>query len=146
MCAIRVEVISEIFKLGLQISSRPKERVVQTLTTYRTDQSFDKRMRHRHTWHRFDFYDFEYAKVRLPPMESIHRIVVSAEVFWVIFPADRLEKHTAQRRPIHNAPVNTKPDNAPRELVHDHQNPMGLQCQRFKTKQVGTPQTVLRMS
>jgi hypothetical protein len=42
--------------------------------------------------------------------------------------------------------VNAKPKDATSELIHNHQYPMRSQAQRFTTKQVGAPQTVLRLT
>jgi hypothetical protein len=42
--------------------------------------------------------------------------------------------------------VNAKPDDATSELIHNHPHPMRSQAQRFTTKQVHAPQTVLRLT
>ena len=39
-----------------------------------------------------------------------------------------------------------QPDDAASELIRNHQHPMRSQAQRFTTKQVGAPQTVLRLT
>src|SRR5262252_4667205 len=103
-------------------------------------------MRKRHARYGFDLCYFQNAQIRLPLVKAIQRIVVGAEILRQSLPADRLPEHMAYRLSIDNSTVDPKPDNAPRELVHNHENPVRAQGQGFKPKQVGTPQTVLRMS
>src|SRR4051794_35382728 len=103
-------------------------------------------MRKRHMRNRLDFFHFEYPKVRLPLVESIQRVIVRAEVFRQTVPTDCSLEHTAQRRSMNCAAMDTETDDATRKLVHHYENPMGSQRGRFGTEQVATPQTVRRVA
>jgi hypothetical protein len=50
-------------------------------------------------------------------------------------------ENLAQRHSIHDAAVDSKPNDAARKLVHHDENPMGSQGCRFAAKQIATPQT-----
>src|SRR6516164_11125640 len=103
-------------------------------------------MRKRHVRNRLDFGDSEYSKSGLPLVESIQRIMIRAEVFGQTLPANRSMKHPAQRRSIHNAAVDAKPDDASRKLVHHNENPMCSQGCGFALEQIAAPQTVLHVT
>jgi hypothetical protein len=49
----------------------------------------------------------------------------------------------AHGRSINDAALNTKTNNATRELIHHNENPMGSQGCGFTSEQIATPQTVL---
>jgi hypothetical protein len=40
----------------------------------------------------------------------------------------------------------TKANDAPRELVHDHEHPVGVEQNGFATKKINAPEAVLRVS
>ena len=77
------------------------------------------------------FFHFKHPEISLPLVESIERIMIRAEVFWQTMPANRSLEHAAQCRTIHDAAVNTKPDDATCKLVHYNQNPKCSQRCRF---------------
>src|SRR5215472_11121332 len=89
-----------------------------------------------------DFHHLQHSKVGLPLVEPIQRIVVRAEILGQRLPLNRSPEHPAQRRPIDRSAVNAKPDDATCELVHNPA-PNASVAQRFTTKQVDAPQTVL---
>src|SRR6516164_5738136 len=103
-------------------------------------------MRQRHVSYGLDFHHLQHSKVGLPLVEPIQRIVVRAEILRQRWPLNGSLEHQAQRRPIDSSAVNAKPDDATSELIHNHQHPMRSQAQRFTTKQVDAPQTVLRLT
>ena len=41
--------------------------------------------------------------------------------------------------------MHAKASDAPRELIHDHEHPVGLEKNVFATKQINTPETVFGM-
>jgi hypothetical protein len=59
----------------------PEEQPIEILAAHSTDQPFDERIRHRHTWDRLDLLDFEYTQVGEPPVEAEQWVVIGAEVF-----------------------------------------------------------------
>ena len=69
--------------------------------------------------------------------------MIRAEVFGRTLPANGAMEHAAQRHSVHAAAVDAKPDNAARELVHHHENPVSSQSGGFASEQITTPQTVL---
>jgi hypothetical protein len=75
-------------------------------------------MRKRHVWNRLYFGHSEYAKIRLPLMESIQRIMIRAEVFRQTLSANRSTEHPAQHHTVNDAAVDGKARDATRKLVH----------------------------
>jgi hypothetical protein len=61
-------------------------------------------------------------------------------------PSNRSLEHPAQSRPIHDAALSTKTNNATRELIHHHENPMCSQRCGFASEQIAAPQTVLQVA
>jgi hypothetical protein len=55
-------------------------------------------------------------------------------------------EHPAQGRPINDASLNSKANNATRELIHHYENPMGSQRCGFASEQIAAPQTVLHVA
>jgi hypothetical protein len=76
MSSILVVIGLIITKLVLQVSRAPEQRVIQQLLPNAADQSFDKRMRHRHMWNRFDFFNIKHAQIGFPPMILKQRIII----------------------------------------------------------------------
>src|SRR5215469_3026176 len=131
MSSMAIIVMLKIDQFRLQIGRGPEQGPVEVFAPHRADESFYERMRNRHIRNRFDFLHFEYSKIGLPLVESIQRIMIRAEVFGRTLPANRSMKHPAQRRSIHNAAVDAKPDDASPKLVHHNENPMCSQGCRF---------------
>ena len=100
-------------------------------------------MRQRHVRHSLDLHYLEYPQIRLPLVEPIKWIMVGAEVLRQDGPANRPVEHPAQRHSIHDAAVDAKSNNAPRELIHHDENPMGSQRRRFAPEQIQTPEAIL---
>jgi hypothetical protein len=61
-------------------------------------------------------------------------------------PSNRSLEHPAQGRPINDASLNSKTNNATRELIHHDENPMCSQRCGFTSKQIAAPQTVLHVA
>ena len=74
-------VMLEIDELRFQIRAGPAERSVQVLAANGSDQSLHEWVRQRYVGNGLDFHHFEYAKIGLPLMKSIQRIMIRAEVF-----------------------------------------------------------------
>ena len=72
--------------------------------------------------------------------------MVRAEVLWWCLASRRSIEHPAQRHAIHDAAVHAKSDDSTRALVHHDENPDRPQYRGFASKQIETPQTVLRMT
>ena len=100
----------------------------------RADKSLHEGMRKRHVRNTLDFGDLENAKISLPLVESIQRIVIRAEIFGRTVPANRTMEHTAQRHSINDAVVHAKTNDATRKLVHHNKNPVGSQRCRFASE------------
>jgi hypothetical protein len=79
-------------------------------------------------------------------MESIQGIVVGAEILRRCLPSNRSVEHPAQGRSINDAALNTKTNNATRELIHHDENPMCSQGCGFTSEQIAAPQTVLHVT
>ena len=64
-----VVIISELFQLSPQVDCVPDQHVVKKLASYRSDQSFHKRMGHRYEGNRLNLFDLDYAQIGTPTME-----------------------------------------------------------------------------
>ena len=131
MSSMAIIVMLKIEQLRLEIALGPEQDPVEVLAPNRPDQSFYEGMRERHVRNSLDFGYLKYAKIGLPLVESIQRIMIRAEVSWQTVAANRSMKHPAQRQSIHDAAVDAKPNEATRELVHHNENPMRSQGCRF---------------
>jgi hypothetical protein len=75
------------------------------------------------------------------------RIVIGTQIFRDSRTSDRLFEHATKRitvDAVDDSGLNSKSDNAPRELIHYDENPMGSQGCGFATKEIDAPQTVSR--
>src|SRR5213594_2541248 len=103
-------------------------------------------MRERHVRDGLDFCHVEDPKIPLPLMEPIQGIVVRAEVCWRGVAARRSIEHSAQPDAIHDAAMHTKAHNTTRAVVYHDEHPVRPQDRRFASKQIKTPQAVLRLT
>ena len=142
MAAVLIVEFSEVMQLFPQVSGAPERYMIEILSPDCADQSFYKRVRERYMRHSLDFADLEYSKIGLPLMETEQRIIVTAEEFWQIGPTDRLAKHPTEYWTIDSSCVYAKANDLARELVHDDENPVALEYERFTAKQIDTPQTI----
>jgi hypothetical protein len=142
MSSIAVVEVLKLSWLCFQIGCGPEQEAVGILAPNRTGPSLDKGMRKRHGRNGLDFAYLKYSEIGFPLMEAIQRIVIRAEIFRRTVAANRATEHPAQRHSIHDTAVDAEPDNAPRTLVHNNQNPVGSQRRRFASKQIAAPQTV----
>jgi hypothetical protein len=108
--------------------------VVEILSPNRPDQSLYKGMRQWHERNGLDFGYLEYAKICLPLVKSIQRIMIGAEVLRQIWTANCSLEHPAQRYSIHDAAMHAKADDSPRKLVHQNENPKSSQGSRFASE------------
>ena len=143
-CALSV--LLELDELLLEISTAPEQQAIQIFAAYAPNQPFDDRMGTRHVRHRLDFPDVENPQVRLPLMKPVPRIMVGTEVGRRGLAARRAIEHPAQRHPVHTATVHAETDNPPCPVVHHDEYPVRVEDDRFASKQIDTPQTVLRVS
>jgi len=120
-----IKISLEIEELCLQISRCPEERPVQALSSYRADQPFNERMRHRDIGYCLDFGYLQDAQIGLPLLKAIQRIVIRADVLGWPLPSNRSIEHATKRQPVDDATLNTKADNPTCELVHQDENPIG---------------------
>ena len=144
--AVAIEIGSEFLKLLLKIARIPIEKVVQILSTDRADESFHEGMRYRYVWHTMDWFDLQDPEVCLPPVECEHRIVVQTEAAWRTAAGDDLIEHAAKRGPVHGSGLDGQADDPTRELVHDDENPVGLQENGLGLEQIQAPKAVFGMT
>src|SRR6059036_3688024 len=72
--------------------------------------------------------------------------MVRAEVGRRRLATHRSIEHLAQRNAIYDAAVHAEAHDAPRTVVHHDEHPVCVQCRRLASKQIKTPQTVLRVT
>src|SRR5688500_6351685 len=99
MSAKPVVTILETKKLQFQICPRPEQKIVATLATDRSDQSFNERMRQGNVRNCFDFRHAQYSQISLPLMESIQRIMVRTQVLRNGLPSNGTIEHRQSALP-----------------------------------------------
>ena len=72
--------------------------------------------------------------------------MVRTDILGQTVPAYGTLKHPAQCHSVNRSAVDAEPDDAPSELVHNHENPMSSQRSRFAAEQIAAPQTVPGMT
>src|SRR5688572_12602137 len=80
MNSISVVVVPEVQQLPFEILGAPKRDLIQKLSPYRADQSFNERMRQRHLGYRLDLRHVENAEIGFPAMKLEQRVMIAAEV------------------------------------------------------------------
>ena len=126
MRTMKVEVGPEIEQFVFKIRSRPEQRAIQILASYRTDPSFHKGMRQRSQVDGFDLGHLQDPQIGLPLPEPIKGIMAAAEVLrHPALPSKGPVEHPAKSGPIDGSGLNPEPPDAAREWIHDGQNPVG---------------------
>ena len=88
--------------------------------------------------------DSQDSQIRLPLVELKHGIMIGAKTLGQPFSACGLMEQAAQRSPIDcRSQVDTEPDNPTSELVHDDEDPMGFESERFTPEEINAPRAVL---
>ena len=100
-------------------------------------------MREWHVRHGLDCIHVEDPQIGLPLVKPIQGIMVRAEVLGRGLASSRSIEHAAQS---HDAAMYAKAHDAACALVHHDEHPVCAQNGRFASKQIETPQTVLRMT
>src|ERR1700704_3986644 len=72
--------------------------------------------------------------------------MVRAEVCWRGLASSRSIEHAAQPDAVDDAALYAKAHDATRPLVHYDEHPVSAQDRRLASKQIETPQTVLRVT
>src|SRR5215468_5607210 len=96
--------------------------------------------------HRLELIDLENPEVRLPPMRLKEGIMIGAQMPRHAVTPDGGVEHAAQvdRRDI--ARMHAEAHQTTRELIHDHEHPIGPQYEGFAAKQVDAPEAVCRVA
>src|SRR6516165_11409260 len=81
-----------------------------------------------------------------PTVKAEKRIVIGTEVFRFALPGGGGIEHSARRHAIDACGADAKADDTTGEDVHDQQDPMAAQDDRFNTKQIDTPNAVFCLS
>ena len=129
----------EVGEFSFKVTTIPKQYVVEKLTSGCANKPFNKWMRNRDVGYRFDFIDPQYSQIGLPAMKLEQRVVIGAEISRSPLPSSGVIEHTAQCGSIDVAAMNSDPDYAARELVHDDQHPVTLNNDGLAPKEVNTP-------
>ena len=142
----RVVELFEQLQLSYQVICRPKEQTVQILPAEGPDEPFDKWMgpgNLRHRLHRFHVQD---PQIGLPAVEPEQRIMIGTEPRGQPLLGNGLIEHAAERWPIDGNRLHPKTDDAAGKLIHDDQDPVTPQQDRFGPEQVQAPETVFGMT
>src|SRR5215471_18561331 len=109
--------------VGIRAASSPgpalsEQHPVQIFPPDRADQPLDKWMGERHISNGLYFYDLQYPQIGWPLVEAIQRIMIRARIRRLAAPSNRVIEHPAQSRTVYCSPVDRKPNDPPRKLVH----------------------------
>ncbi len=72
--------------------------------------------------------------------------MVRADITWFAHTGNGLVEHASQRDTIDIASLHTEADDPPRELVHDDNDPVGLQQNGLAPKQIDASKAVLHVT
>src|SRR6516165_8916939 len=103
-------------------------------------------MRDRSEWNGLELLDLHHAQVGEPTVKAEKRIMIGTEVFRFALPGGGGIEHSARRHAIDGCGGDAKADDTTGEDVHDHQDPMAAQDDRFNAKQIDTPDAVFCQS
>src|SRR5437879_4852304 len=93
-----------------------------------------------------DFVDLQNPKVRRPPVRLEQRIVIGAEMSRCAPTMNGGVEQAAQVGPIDRTELYTDSDEAPRELVHDHEHPVAPEHDGLASKEIDAAQAVCGVS
>jgi len=93
--------------------------------------------------HRFHL---QYPQIGLPAVEPEQRIMIGTEPRGQTLLGDGLVEHAAERWTVDCSGLHAKADYPAGKLIHDDQDPVAPQQNRFSPEQVQAPQTVLGMT
>src|SRR2546427_9350200 len=93
-----------------------------------------------------DFVDLQNPKVRRPTVRLEQRIMIGTEMSRCAPTMNGGVEHAAEVGAIDRTAVHPDPDEATRELVHDHQHPVAPEHDGLTSKEVHAPQAVSRVS
>ena len=145
MGSMHVVEVLEGFQLAFQVRCGPEQHPIHTLSPQRADQPFDKRMGHGDIRHTLDFGHPQYPQVGVPLVKPAQRVMIGAEAGRTEWSSNRMAKHAAQGTTIHDAGMNTKANDPPGVVVHDHQHPMAAEQRGLAPEEVDAPQAVFRL-
>jgi len=116
------------------IDGIPEEHAVKILSPDHPDWPFNKRMRDRSEWNGLEPLDLHHAQVGEPTVKAEKWIVIGTEVFRFALPGGGGNEHSARRHAIDACGADAKADDTTGEDVHNEQDPMAAQDDRFNTK------------
>src|ERR1035437_1347437 len=142
----RVVELFEQLQLSFQVICRPKEQMVQILPAEGLNEPFDKWMGPGNLGHRLHRFHVQDPQIGLPAVEPEQRIMIGTEPRRQPLLGNGLVEHAAERWPIDCCGLHPKADDPAGKLIHDDQDPVTLQQDRFGPEQVQAPETVFGMT
>src|SRR5210317_2080975 len=116
------------------------------MTANGSDETFNEGVRAGCIGNTFDFVDIQNAKVSCPLIIGEQRIMARAEVLWDTHSRNSAIEHSTQGKTVHITRMHAEANDAPRELIHDHEHPVCLEQDRLTSKQIYTPKTIFHMA
>jgi len=120
-------VASERVEFSVKVDRIPEKGMVQAFAPDGSDQSFHERVGHWDTGHRFDFLDLQNSQVCAPSVKSEQGVVIGTDSNGQCMSGNCSMEHAADRWTVDVLAANAKADDAPREHIQDHQDPMAAQ-------------------
>ena len=146
MNPVGIVVILKLPQLLFQIALVPEKSLVQEFPPDGAHEPLGKRMGNRHMGNGFNPINFPDPQIGSPPIIAEQGIVIRAEIAGRSFSNCRLIEHLAKGGAIDIASMHPKSNDSPSELIHDNQNPVGLEGNRLAPKQIDTPEAILHVA
>ena len=125
----------EVGKLPFKITGIPEQHKVEKFSPHGPDQALHEGVRHGHMGHGLDFVDLQNPKVRRPTVRLDQRIIIGAEMARCAQTMNGGVDHAAEVGALDRTAVHADPDEATRELVHDHEHPVALEHDGLASKE-----------
>ena len=140
MAAYRVVVRLEVGQLPFQVPRIPEQHVVEKFSPYRPDQARYEGVGPGHVRHGLEFVDLQNPQVRPPSVRLEQRIMIGTEMARCAPPRHGGVEHAAHVGASDHTAMHADADEAPRTLVHDHQDPVAPEHDGLAAKEVHAPQ------
>jgi len=103
-------------------------------------------MEKRYTGEGLDFLDFQNSQIGLPAVIPEQRVIVRTQVVRKTPIRDSVVEQATKDYTIDITRMQTEAYYASRELIHDYEQPVALQVNRFTPKQIDAPEAVGHVS
>lgn len=146
MHPVGVVIVLKLFQLLLQIAFVPEKNLVQEFPPDGADEPFGEGMRQGCMGNGFDLLDLADPQIGPPLVKSKQGIVIRTKITGRAFAERSMIEHTAKGGTVDITGMNANVDDSPCELIHDNQDPVGLEENGLAPEQIDTPKAIFHMA